>query len=114
MFNFKNSKTNKFIDYLNEILSVENAAVERLYTRIHETPIKDSKKILGEHLQEEKEQQKKDSNIMEESSPVPREIDTHFKLYGKHSWEVKYSGKCEICNSTFDEFGFCACGSMND
>jgi hypothetical protein len=62
----------------------------------------------------EKEQQKKDSNIMEESSPVPREIDTHFKLYGKHSWEVKYSGKCEICNSTFDEFGFCACGSMND
>ena len=61
----------------------------------------------------EKEQQKNDSDIMEETS-VPREIDTHFKLYGKHSWEIKYSGKCEICNSTFDEFGFCACGSMND
>lgn len=64
MFNFKNSKTNKFIDYLNEILSVENAAVERLYTRIHETPIKDSKKILGEHLQEEKEQQKRLQNLI--------------------------------------------------
>jgi len=45
---------------------------------------------------------------------VPKEIDTHYKLYGKHSWEVKYYEKCEICNSNFDEFGFCACGSSND
>jgi hypothetical protein len=45
---------------------------------------------------------------------VPKEIDTHYKLYGKHSWEVKYYEKCEICNSNFDEFGFCACGSVND
>ncbi len=44
MFNFKNTKNNKFIDCLNEILSAENAAVERLFTRIQETPIKDSKK----------------------------------------------------------------------
>jgi hypothetical protein len=55
MFNFKNTKNNKFIDYLNEILSAENAAVERLFTRIQETPIKDSKKILDEHLLQEKE-----------------------------------------------------------
>ncbi len=60
------------------------------------------------------EEQKKDSSITDESSPVPIEIDIHYKLYGKHSWEVKYYGKCEICNSSFDEFGFCACGSIND
>jgi hypothetical protein len=45
------------------------------------------------------------------SSPIPKEIDTHYKLYGKHVWEIKYYEKCEICNSPFDEFGFCACGS---
>jgi len=49
MFNFKNSKNNKFINYLNEILSAENAAIERLFIRIQETPIIDSKKILDEH-----------------------------------------------------------------
>ena len=63
-----------------------------------------------------KQYKKKEGNpdITEEPSPVPKEIDTHFKLYGKHSWEVKYYEKCEICNSPFDEFGFCACGSIND
>ncbi|MGE0243742.1 MAG: hypothetical protein AB7P56_07415 [Nitrososphaeraceae archaeon] len=58
-----------------------------------------------------KEQDESDSN--DTPFVVPMEIDTHFKLYGKHSWEVKYYAKCEICNSNFDEFGFCACGSIN-
>jgi hypothetical protein len=61
-----------------------------------------------------KEKKEKDIKITEEFSPVPREIDTHYKLYGKHIWEIKYYEKCEICNSPFDEFGFCACGSIND
>ena len=45
------------------------------------------------------------------SSPIPKEIDTHYKLFGKHVWDIKFFEKCEICNSPFDEFGFCACGS---
>lgn len=45
------------------------------------------------------------------SSPIPKEIDTHYKLYKKHMWDIKFFEKCEICNSPFDEFGFCACGS---
>ena len=45
------------------------------------------------------------------TSPIPKEIDTHYKLFGKHIWEIKFFEKCEICNSPFDEFGFCACGS---
>ncbi len=63
-----------------------------------------------------KEKEEHDSNNIDEESPspVPKEIDTHYKLYGKHIWEIKYYEKCEICNSPFDEFGFCACGSVNN
>ena len=52
-------ENDKFIDHLNEILSAENAAIERLERRILETPIQDSKKLLQQHLQEEKEQQRR-------------------------------------------------------
>jgi ferritin-like metal-binding protein YciE len=52
-------ENNKFIDHLNEILSIENAVIERLERRILETPIKDSKNLLQQHLQEEKEQQRR-------------------------------------------------------
>ena len=54
-----NDESDKFIDHLNEILSAENAAIERLERRILETPIQDSKKLLQQHLQEEKEQQRR-------------------------------------------------------
>jgi hypothetical protein len=40
-----NDENNKFIDHLNEILSIENAAIERLERQILETPIKDSKNL---------------------------------------------------------------------
>ena len=53
-----NDENNKFIDHLNEVVSIENAAIERLERRIQETAIQDSKKILQQHLQEEKEQQR--------------------------------------------------------
>ena len=54
-----NDENDKFIDHLNEILSAENAAIERLERRILETAIQDSKKLLYQHLQEEKEQQRR-------------------------------------------------------
>ncbi|HET7643356.1 MAG TPA: DUF892 family protein, partial [Nitrososphaeraceae archaeon] len=54
-----NDKNNKFIDHLNEVVSIENAAIERLERRIQETAIQDSKKILQQHLKEEKEQQRR-------------------------------------------------------
>ncbi len=41
---------------------------------------------------------------------VPREIDTHYQLYGKHAWEVQYGDRCPTCNKRIDEFGLCACG----
>ena len=54
-----NDENNKFIDHLNEVLSIENAVIERLERRILETPIQDSKNLLQQHLQEEKEQQRR-------------------------------------------------------
>ena len=54
-----NDENNKSIDYLNEVLSIENAARERLERRILETPIQDSKKRLQQHLQAEIEQQRR-------------------------------------------------------
>jgi ferritin-like metal-binding protein YciE len=64
MFNSKNSKNNKFIDCLNEILSAENAGIERLHRRIQETPIQESKDILQDHITEEKEQQQRLKKII--------------------------------------------------
>ena len=64
MFNSNNSKNNKFIDCLNEILSAENAGIERLHRRIQETPIQESKNILQDHITEEKEQQQRLKNII--------------------------------------------------
>jgi ferritin-like metal-binding protein YciE len=59
MFFHRNDNTNKtnFIDYLNEILSLENAALERLDRRIQETPVKNSQISLQQQFHEEKEQQ---------------------------------------------------------
>src|SRR5919106_2799342 len=56
---YRKNNTNKtnFIDYLNEILSLENAALERLDRRIQETPVKNSQNSLQQQFQEEKEQQ---------------------------------------------------------
>jgi len=51
-----NDENNKIIDHLNEVVSIENAAIERLERRIQETHMQDSKKVLQQHLQEEKEQ----------------------------------------------------------
>ncbi len=46
-------------------------------------------------------------------SVVPLEIDTHFKLYGKHMWEVNYEEKCPLCEKKIDEFGYCACNACS-
>jgi ferritin-like metal-binding protein YciE len=43
----------KFVEYLNEILSAENAVVERLNKRIQETQFEESKKTLQQELHEE-------------------------------------------------------------
>src|SRR5688500_6926015 len=62
---------NKFIDHLNEHLSIENAVIERLERRILETPIKDSKNLLQQHLHEEKEEQRRILNLISSYGKKP-------------------------------------------
>lgn len=56
---------------------------------------------------DEKENKKEEEEMYE----IPPELDDHFKLFGKHPWEIEYGEKCPKCQSRIDEFGFCACDS---
>src|ERR671921_621447 len=47
----------KLLEYFNEMLSVENAAIDRIQTRIEECPIQEGKQRLKQHLDETIEQQ---------------------------------------------------------
>ena len=51
---------------------------------------------------------------MEKKEDIQKEIDDHFKLFGKQPWEVEYGEKCPVCNVRIDEYGFCACDSKGD
>lgn len=42
----------KLVEYLNEMLSVENAAIDRIQSRIEECPIQEAKSKLQQHLEE--------------------------------------------------------------
>ena len=55
---------NKLLQYLNEMLSTENAAVERLEFRIRQTTLEDLKGQLQQHLQETIEQQQRLINLI--------------------------------------------------
>jgi ferritin-like metal-binding protein YciE len=59
MFARSNDNTDKarFIEYLNEVLSLENSGLERLDRRIQETTAKNSQISLQQQLQEEKQHQ---------------------------------------------------------
>ena len=60
---FSNDKT-KLIIYLDEILSIENAVIKRLHRRMQHTLLPNSRKILQNQLQEEKEQQSRLKNLI--------------------------------------------------
>ena len=78
-----NDENDKSIDYLNEVLSIENAVIERLERRILETLIQDSKKLLQQHLQEEKEQQRRLIDVLSTYGKKP--TDSKADLISLHS-----------------------------
>lgn len=61
----------KFVEYLNEILSAENAIVERLNKRIQETQFEESKKTLQQELQEETNHQNRLKDLISEYGGRP-------------------------------------------
>ncbi len=78
-----NDENNKFIDHLNELLSIENAVIKRLERRILETPINDSKNLLQQHLKEEKEQQRRLMDLI--SSYGKKPTDSKADIISLHS-----------------------------
>jgi ferritin-like metal-binding protein YciE len=61
----------KFVEYLNEILSAENAVVERLNKRIQETQFEESKKTLQQELHEEINHQSRLKDLISEYGGTP-------------------------------------------
>ncbi|HEY6757143.1 MAG TPA: DUF892 family protein [Nitrososphaera sp.] len=52
----QSGKEKKFILYLNIMLSIENAAIERLHARIQQSPLQEVKVVFAHHLEETREQ----------------------------------------------------------
>ncbi|HEY6756069.1 MAG TPA: hypothetical protein VI037_01640 [Nitrososphaera sp.] len=64
------------------------------------------------HLAQMKMMTHSQEKRQQDDQGIPLEIDTHYKLYGKHAWEVQYGERCPSCSKRIDEFGFCACGGV--
>ncbi|MDW0316003.1 MAG: DUF892 family protein [Nitrososphaeraceae archaeon] len=67
---FSNDKTD-FIVYLNEILSIENAVIERLHRRMQVTSLHNLQNSLQGQLEEEKEQQSRLENLIADYGGKP-------------------------------------------
>jgi ferritin-like metal-binding protein YciE len=67
---FSNDKTD-FIVYLNEILSIENAVIERLRRRMQVTSLHNLQNSLQDQLEEEKEQQSRLENLITDYGGKP-------------------------------------------
>ena len=100
MFNSNNSKNNKFIDCLNEILSAENAGIERLHRRIEETPIQESKNILQDHITEEKEQQQRLKNIISDYGRKPTDSKADILSFNSLTTAISNTMKNNTQNNT--------------
>jgi ferritin-like metal-binding protein YciE len=53
---YQTGKEKKFVLYLNIMLSIENAAIERLHARIHQSPLAEVREQLVQHLEDTREQ----------------------------------------------------------
>ena len=63
----------KFVLMINNTLAMENAAVERLQTRLAEVTLQDSKQQLQQHLDETREQQKRLQQFIINIGGIPTE-----------------------------------------
>ncbi|MDQ4101821.1 MAG: ferritin-like domain-containing protein [Thermoproteota archaeon] len=67
----------KLIQYFNEALSAENAAVDRIKSRIEECPIPEAKQKLQHHLEETINQQNRLRSIIEKRGGSPTDSKAH-------------------------------------
>ncbi len=55
---------NKYLEFLNEALSAENAAIDRITSRMDQTPLPEVKQRLQQHLEETRNQQNRLNQII--------------------------------------------------
>lgn len=67
----------KLLEYFNEALSAENAAVDRIRSRIEECPIPEAKQKLQHHLEETINQQNRLKSIIEKRGGTPTDSKAH-------------------------------------
>jgi ferritin-like metal-binding protein YciE len=77
MSRFQGSPTEKFVEHLNELLSIENAAQVHLQDRIRETPMEDVRKRFGSHLEETNEHQNRLQQVIRNLGGTPTESKGH-------------------------------------
>jgi ferritin-like metal-binding protein YciE len=77
----KRSVNEKFVEHLNEMLSMENAAEVHLQDRIRETPIEELRKQLGSHLDETKEHQRRLQQLITNRGSDPTDSKAHLPSF---------------------------------
>src|ERR671921_1187489 len=67
----------KLVEYFNEMLSIENAAIDRIQSRIEECPIQEGKARLQQHLEETRGQQSRLQEIVAKYKGNPTDSKAH-------------------------------------
>lgn len=67
----------KLVEYFNECLSVENAAIDRLQTRIQECPLQEGRQRLQQHLEETRGHQNRLQDIITKYGGSPTDAKAH-------------------------------------
>ncbi|MDQ3839099.1 MAG: ferritin-like domain-containing protein [Thermoproteota archaeon] len=75
--NTSSGVNSKLVEYFNEMLSVENAAIDRLQSRIEECPIQEVKARLQQHLEETRGQQGRLQEIVAKYGGSPTDSKAH-------------------------------------
>ena len=73
----QNDINSKYLEFLNEAYAAENAVVERITSRIEETPIPELQQRLKQHLQETISQQNRLSEIIFRLGGEPTDSKAH-------------------------------------
>jgi ferritin-like metal-binding protein YciE len=77
MSRLQSSPDEKFVEHLNELLSIENAAQVHLQDRIREMPLEDMRKRFGSHLDETNEHQRRLQQAIKLLGGTPTESKGH-------------------------------------
>src|SRR5215213_6772124 len=67
----------KLVEYFNEMLSIENAAIDRIQSRIEERPLQEGKARLQQHLEETRGQQSRLQEIVAKYGGNPTDSKAH-------------------------------------